>query len=212
MLPSCWSQEIDSINTIAVIASSGGTVSLRNVYCNQAYTCLGTADLGTLLSKKQLSKGTELCGNSAAWKWLWSYLEMKDSLHQPEKYLSQRILQEQKITIIEDWEKKKKKIVKSLFSITAVHLPMRTVDCVYCPPQWLTTAGDGCERALFTAQAPLPSDSCVKTTISFKIPEATEDNPQHDRSHGQRFTATAIETCAERVIKINVGVRLPLGL
>lgn len=36
MLPSCWSQEIDSINTIAVIASSGGTVSLKNVCCNQA--------------------------------------------------------------------------------------------------------------------------------------------------------------------------------
>lgn len=61
---------MNSINTTVVIASSGRTVSLRNVYCNQAHACLGTADLGSLLSKKQLSKGTALCGNSPAWKWL----------------------------------------------------------------------------------------------------------------------------------------------
>lgn len=60
--------------------------------------------------------------------------------------------------------------------------------------------------------APLSSESWMKTKASFTIPEARGHNLQHDKSQGQRFTATVTETCAERVIKIKVGVMSHLGL
>lgn len=55
--------------------------------------CSGNTDVGSLFSKEQESKRTTLHGDSAAWKQLQSCLKMKSRVCQPEKHLSQRILQ-----------------------------------------------------------------------------------------------------------------------
>lgn len=140
--------------------------------------------------------GTFLLGNGsgAAWKWrtgnvfLWGLFNNKKPT-------------------IQDWKQIDCVIPIHHYSCSSTHGGGGLCGSLATYHRW-----PGVKELCSLLQAPLSSESWMKTKASLKIPEAGGDNFHHDWSQGQRFTATVTETCAERVIKNKVGVMSPLDL